>query len=153
MIHHSIGDRVNSPSFLDALEETVTAVVEPAAADVDANGTFPRAAISALGDRGLLGVLSSTDVGGLGGSLGDAAQVVRRLAGACGSTAMVVCMHYCATAVIERFGPDEVRRAIAAGDHLSTLAFSESGSRSQFWAPLGTAMDDGDKFSTRARAG
>ena len=57
---------------------------------------------------------------------------------------MVVCMHYCATAVIEQHGPDDVRRAIAAGDHLSTLAFSESGSRSQFWAPLGTATADGD---------
>jgi alkylation response protein AidB-like acyl-CoA dehydrogenase len=135
---------MNASSFLDVLEEIVTTVVEPAAADVDATGTFPRAAIAALGEQGLLGLLSATEVGGVGGSLGDAAQVVRRLAGACGSTAMVVCMHYCATAVIEQFGPGEVRRAIAAGEHLSTLAFSETGSRSQFWAPLGTATVDGD---------
>ena len=38
-----------------------------------------------------------------------------------------------------------MRRAIAAGEHLSTLAFSESGSRSHFWAPLSTATLDGDE--------
>jgi len=54
-------------------------------------------------------------------------------------------MHYCATAVIEAHGPDDIKRAIGAGKHLSTLAFSEPGSRSQFWASLGTATVDGDK--------
>jgi isovaleryl-CoA dehydrogenase len=131
-------------SVLDVLEELITTVVEPAATDVDASGTFPRASVDALGEAGLLGLLSSTEVGGRGGTLDDAAHVVRRLASTCGSTAMVVCMHYCATAVIERYGSDETRRAIASGSHLSTLAFSEAGSRSHFWAPLGTATADGD---------
>jgi isovaleryl-CoA dehydrogenase len=131
--------------FLDVLEEIVTQVVEPAAPDVDATGTFPRAAVTALGQAGLLGLVSSTDVGGMGLGMAEASQVVRRLATACGSTAMVVCMHYCATAVIEAHGPQEVRRAIAAGEHLSTLAFSESGSRSHFWAPLSTATLDGEE--------
>jgi alkylation response protein AidB-like acyl-CoA dehydrogenase len=130
--------------FLDVLEEIVTDVVEPAAAEVDAHATFPRAAVTALGRAGLLGLISSTDVGGMGLGMAEAGQVVRRLASACGSTAMVVCMHYCATAVIEAEGPEDVRRAIAAGEHLSTLAFSESGSRSHFWAPLSTAKVDGD---------
>jgi alkylation response protein AidB-like acyl-CoA dehydrogenase len=57
---------------------------------------------------------------------------------------MVVCMHYAATALIEQTGDEEVRRAIAAGKHLSTLAFSEPGSRSHFWASLNTARVDGD---------
>jgi alkylation response protein AidB-like acyl-CoA dehydrogenase len=33
---------------------------------------------------------------------------------------------------------------IAAGRHVSTLAFSEAGSRSHFWAPLSSATADGD---------
>lgn len=131
-------------TVLDVLEEIVTTVVDPTAADTDATGSFPTASITALGDAGLLGLLSAAEVGGSGGSLGDAAAVVRRLAASCGSTAMVVCMHYCATAVIEAHGADEVRRDIAAGRHLSTLAFSETGSRSHFWAPLGSARPDGD---------
>jgi isovaleryl-CoA dehydrogenase len=48
-------------------------------------------------------------------------------------------MHYAAVSVLEAHGPREVREAVAAGHHLSTLAFSEAGSRSHFWAPLGTA--------------
>ena len=88
---------MTAPTFLDVLEELIETVVEPAAADVDAHGTFPRAAVSALGGAGLLGLLNSTEVGGRGGTLDDAARVVRRLASACGSTAMVVCMHFCAT--------------------------------------------------------
>jgi len=31
---------------------------------------------------------------------------------------------------------DDLLRAIAAGRHLTTLALSERGSRSQFWAPV-----------------
>lgn len=129
---------------LDVLEDIITTVVEPRASEVDSTGSFPRAALTAFGEQGLLGLLSSTDVGGLGGSLADAAAVIRRLSASCGSTAMVLTMHYCATAVIEAHGPEDIRRAIAAGQHLSTLAFSETGSRSHFWAPLSTATAEGD---------
>src|SRR4051794_30461632 len=105
LLHRS--QNMTAPAVLDVLEDIVQGIVEPAAAEVDREGTFPRAAVTALGEAGLLGLLSSTALGGRGGTLADAAQVVRRLAAACGSTAMVVCMHYCATAVIERHGSDE----------------------------------------------
>jgi alkylation response protein AidB-like acyl-CoA dehydrogenase len=45
--------------------------------------------------------------------------------------------------VIERFRSDDVRRQIAEGRHLTTLAFSEAGSRSHFWAPMSSATADG----------
>jgi alkylation response protein AidB-like acyl-CoA dehydrogenase len=48
-------------------------------------------------------------------------------------------MHYAGTAVIEAHGPQAVREAIAKGEHVTTLAFSEKGSRSHFWAPVSTA--------------
>jgi alkylation response protein AidB-like acyl-CoA dehydrogenase len=54
---------------------------------------------------------------------------------------MVVCMHYAAAAVIEAHGPRDIREAIAAGRHLTSLAFSEAGSRSHFWAPVSTATE------------
>ncbi len=131
-------------SYLDDLAPTLSAVVEPAAVEVDRAGTFPRAALEALGRTGLLGLVSARDVGGRGEGLRAATEVVERLAGACGSTAMVACMHYAAAAVVEAHGPREVREAIASGRHLSTLAFSESGSRSHFWAPVSTAHADGE---------
>ena len=89
-------------------------------------------------------------VGG-GGSLADAVDVVRRLAEVCGSTAMVVLMHYAATAVIDSYGHEEVRQAIGRGRHLTTLAFSEAGSRSHFWAPLSTATATGGGVRLDAR--
>ncbi|MBK7617266.1 MAG: acyl-CoA/acyl-ACP dehydrogenase [Burkholderiales bacterium] len=129
-----------SPALSEALDRTLREVVEPQALDTDRQGRFPRAAITALGEAGLLGLVSATAMGGAGGNLSDASAVVSRLAQHCSSTAMVVCMHYCATAVIEQFGAESVRRDVAAGRHLSTLAFSEAESRSHFWAPVSTAQ-------------
>ncbi len=129
---------------LDVLETVIADVVAPAADDVDRNGTFPRAAITALGEAGLLGLASATEVGGQGLAFTGVAPVIERLAGACGSTAMVVLMHYAATALVEANGPTAVREDIAAGRCLATLAFSEVGSRSHFWVPMSTATDLGD---------
>lgn len=130
--------------------ESLAAIAAQHAAEVD-RGVFPTETLNALRGAGLLGLVSSTDVGGKGGTLADAVTVIERLARECGSTAMIVCMHYCGTAVIETHGPLETRKAIAAGKHLTTLAFSELGSRSQFWAPLGTATADGGHVKLTAR--
>ncbi len=138
-------DTAAPAEFRPALATVIATVIAPAAAEIDRTGAFPRAAITALGEAGILGLFSSTDVGGGGGSLADVAEVVERIAGACGSTAMVVLMHYAAVAVLEPYGPREVREAIARGEHLSSLAFSEAGSRSHFWAPMSTAIADGDE--------
>ena len=131
-------------SYLDALERVIEDVVASEAIDVDRHGTYPRLAVEALGEAGLLGLISSSDVGGGGEGLCAAAQVVERLGSVCGSTAMVVLMHYAAVPLIESYGPKDVREAIGAGRHLTTLAFSEVGSRSHFWACMGTATPDGD---------
>ena len=124
---------------LQTVDEIVRRIVAPAAAEVDRTGAYPRAALEAFGREGLLGLLSSRDVGGLGESHRAATLVVERVASACASTAMVLCMHYSGTAVIEAHGPLAVREAIARGEHVTTLAFSEKGSRSHFWAPVSTA--------------
>lgn len=131
--------------------DRVMPVVEEAAAEVDRAGTFPRGSIDALAAAGLLGLVSAADVGGGGHGMRAAASVVERLAGACASTAMVTVMHYCGTAVLEAHGPEAVRRDVAAGRHLTTLAFSEVGSRSQFWAPLGTATESGGTVTLDGR--
>jgi alkylation response protein AidB-like acyl-CoA dehydrogenase len=64
---------------------------------------------------------------------------------------MVLCMHYCGAAVLEAFAPRDIRVGAAAGTHLSTLAFSEAGSRSHFWAPLSTARREADSIVLDAR--
>jgi alkylation response protein AidB-like acyl-CoA dehydrogenase len=139
------------PAYLARLAAIVTDVVAPRAGEVDSDAVFPRQALDALGEAGLLGLISAPDVGGMGEGFRAATDVVRELAHHCASTAMVVMMHYAATAVIEGFGPVEVRRAIAAGDYLATLAFSEAGSRSHFWAPMSSAAADADGVRLDAR--
>jgi alkylation response protein AidB-like acyl-CoA dehydrogenase len=131
-------------TYLQQLDAVINNQIAPAAQAIDRDGAFPRAAITALGEAGLLGLVSAKEVGGMGLGLNEAAQVCERIAMACPSTAMVVTMHYCGTTVLERFGSDAVRRDIAAGRHLTTLAWSDNGSRSHFWAPVGTARKDGD---------
>ncbi len=132
-----------SKDYREALGRVIAGVVEPQADAVDREGAFPRAAIAAMGESGLLGLVSAREAGGLGLGLAQAAEVVGELAQHCGSTAMVACMHYAAAAVVEAHAPLPARQAVASGRALATLAFSEPGSRSHFWAPLGTATLDG----------
>src|SRR5262245_33659472 len=129
-----------TPRWLESLEQITKDVIAPAAAEIDSTALFPRNALTAMGETGLLGLISSKEVGGLGEGHRAAAKVVERIARECASTAMVVCMHYCGAAVIETFGLRNLRESLARGGHVTTLAFSESGSRSHFWAPLSTAV-------------
>jgi alkylation response protein AidB-like acyl-CoA dehydrogenase len=130
-------------TILDKLDKTVLPVIREQAIDTDSSGKFPAKSLAALQQAGFFGLISSSEVGGLAATPAVAAEVIQRISAECGSTAMVLTMHYAAMAVIEKFGSTEVRKATAT-DQLGTLAFSEMGSRSHFWAPLGTAKKNGD---------
>jgi alkylation response protein AidB-like acyl-CoA dehydrogenase len=119
------------------------AQIRPGAASVDQNAAFPRQSIAALGQRGLLGLTVPTAYGGLGQGLRTMAAVLDTVAQRCPSTSMVYLMHLCAVACYVT-APDKTEpllRDAAAGRHLSTLAFSETGSRSHFWAPVSRAVN------------
>jgi alkylation response protein AidB-like acyl-CoA dehydrogenase len=128
-----------SETYEAALERICTTTISSTAPIVDRDGSFPTETIEALKAAGLLGAMSSVESGGLGLGLPGAARIVRRIAEECGSTAMVLTMHYCGVAVLEAHATADLRREAASGRHLSTLAFSEAGSRSHFWAPVSTA--------------
>ena len=137
--------------YLALLQPVIDDVVAPQAAEVDRTGRYPRAGLDALGRAGLLGLISAREVGGMGQAHRAATLVVEELARHCGSTAMVVMMHYAATAVIEAFGPADVREHIAAGRYVATLAFSETGSRSHFWSPVSSATASDGQVRLDAR--
>jgi alkylation response protein AidB-like acyl-CoA dehydrogenase len=140
-----------STACLGTLEDICANIIGPEAPEVDRPGAFPDKGLKAMADAGLMGAVSAPEVGGLNLGHRGAAAIVGRLAQECGSTAMVTCMHYCAAAVFEAFGPREVREAAARGAHLSTLAFSETGSRSHFWSPVSPARRAGDSIVLDAR--
>jgi len=134
-----------------AAAEAVALVAREHATRVDASASYPKEVVEAAQAQGLLGLISSTDVGGHGAGPRQAAETVERVARECGSSAMVLTMHYSGAAVIEAHGTSEVRRELAAGKHVSTLAFSEGGSRSHFWAPTSTARAEAGDVVLDAR--
>jgi alkylation response protein AidB-like acyl-CoA dehydrogenase len=121
--------------------------VAPSAARNDKEARFSSEAVEALGSAGLLGLTVPTALGGSGLGPRAFAEVVAVLAEADASVAMVYLMHVCATQVLAAAKGQRaaaVLRDIAAGKHLSTLAFSEKGSRSHFWAPVSKAVRAGE---------
>lgn len=136
---------------LAVLENVIREVVRPAAQEVDARGEFPAKSIEALAETGLLGAVAAPEIGGHGGGIRLASRICTRLAQDCGSTAMVAMMHFSGSMVLERYASTEVRKLAARGKHLSTLAFSEATSRSQFWAPTSTAKKERNGVRLDAR--
>ena len=122
-------------------------ILAPAAKQNDKEARFSSEAVAALGPAGLLGIMLPTDLGGSALGPRTFAAVVATLAEADASAAMVYLMHMCATATIAAARPGatvaQTLRDIAAGRHLTTLAFSEAGSRSHFWAPVSRAKRNG----------
>ena len=126
-------------------------VAGPAASDVDAKGRFPKECLSALQAKGLTGLTVPVEFGGKGQGPGVFCAVVEELAKVCASSAMIYVMHVSATAPIVASKTLAARSStlkdIAAGRHLTTLAFSEKGSRSVFWIPVSKL--DGDRTSAQ----
>ena len=124
------------------------------AEDVDTKARFPEESIAALGADGLLGLCVPASLGGKGQGPRAFVAVVEELAQACASTAMIYVMHVTAAQAIASSSSlahkDDVLKAVAAGKHLTTLAFSEKGSRSHFWAPVSKLTPKGEGFTTSA---
>lgn len=116
--------------------------IAPHAAAADAEAAFPHPSIRALGEAGFLGLTVPAEFGGMGQGLRVAAAVLDQIAQRCPSTAMVLTMHLCGIACYTAM-PEHTAtqlRIAAAGQHLTTLAWSERGSRSHFWAPVSRAV-------------
>lgn len=124
----------------------------PNAAGVDEEARFPEENIEALGEAGFLGLTIPEAYGGMGQGLRVACAVLDQLARRCPSTAMVYFMHLSAIAAyLERPESSEPHlRSAAEGQHLTTLAWSEFGSRSHFWAPVSREQVDGDRVTLDA---
>ena len=128
--------------------DPVLAAARAAAREVDAQGRYPAEAVNALRTSGLLGLTLSAEADGLAAGPSELVRVVSSLAGACGSTAMIYLMHVSAAMTVAAAPPkelDDLVPSLAGGEALASLAFSEAGSRSHFWAPLSrlTASEGG----------
>lgn len=146
---------MNHDTAVSKTKEIADRILAPAAGQNDKDARFPSDTIAALGSAGLMGIVLPSEVGGLALGPRTFAAVIATLAEADASAAMVYLMHVCATATIAaaRHGDTVVQtlRDISAGRHLTTLAFSEAGSRSHFWAPVSRAKRNGANLRITAK--
>lgn len=97
--------RSQFPEFkeqLATLERIAREIAAPNATDVDARSRFPQESIDALKDARLLAAPVPKDLGGSGCGVVELAELCSTLAKACGSSAMVLAMHYVQVACVVR---------------------------------------------------
>jgi alkylation response protein AidB-like acyl-CoA dehydrogenase len=127
--------------------------IAASAADVDRAGRFPEEAVRSLARDGLLAIGVPAEWGGPGGGPREVVDAIEQVTAACASAGMVFVMHLVGTqTLLAGTSPDdpdgprhEALRAIVRGEHLTTLAYSERGSRGHFWAQVSRARVDGDE--------
>ena len=92
--------------MLEATRRISSEIAAPHAADVDRTARFPIETVAALREAGLLGAAIPRELGGPGCGLFELGQICATLAQACGSSAMVLAMHYIQVACLARHGLD-----------------------------------------------
>jgi alkylation response protein AidB-like acyl-CoA dehydrogenase len=138
-------------------QEIAGRVLAPSAAQNDKAGRFSTEAVASLGEAGLLGLMLPANVRGSGLGPRTLAAVIATLAEADASVAMVYLMHILGATAISTARSSATQavtpilQEICAGRHLSTLAFSEAGSRSHFWAPVSRVQRNGNGVRISAR--
>ena len=113
----------------------------------DREARFPEESVRALGDEGLFGLVVPREQGGLGKGPDGFSKAVAHLAEADASLGMIYVMHVCGSLCLLQSpatpAVTETLSRVVEGRHLTTLAFSERGSRSHFWAPVSRARPNG----------
>jgi alkylation response protein AidB-like acyl-CoA dehydrogenase len=146
---------MNHETAVSKAKDIADRVLAPAAMPNDKEGRFSTEAVEALGQAGFLGLMLPAELGGAGLGLRTFAAVTSTLAEADASVAMVYLMHQCATVTIaaaqRTAAVEQILKEIGTGKHLSTLAFSEAGSRSHFWAPVSRARRNGHGVQVTAK--
>ncbi len=130
------------------MREVAQGAVLPHAAEVDREHRFPREAIQAAVDAGLMGVLIPQEYGGAGLDALAFALCIEELAQACASTAVIVDVHTSVgTEPILLFGDEEQKArwlpALATGELLGAFALTEPSSGSDAASLKTTARRNG----------
>jgi alkylation response protein AidB-like acyl-CoA dehydrogenase len=139
-----------------SVRELAEAAVRPHAEAVDTGHRFPREALAASREGGLMGILVPPEYGGAGLDHLAFTICIEELATACASTAVIVDVHNSvATEPILLFGSEEQRRAwlprLASGEVLGAFALTEPGSGSDAAALTTTARRVGAQWVLNGR--
>jgi acyl-CoA dehydrogenase len=91
-------------SLLESVRHIVCELAARHAAEVDSQARFPAEAVAALRQHGVFSAGVPREFGGAGCTMLEQAQMCATLAQACGSSGMVLAMHYSQLACIARHG-------------------------------------------------
>ena len=120
-------------------ENIARLVAAPKAAEVDEKCLWPEHTMRALGEAGLLALHVPRRLGGLEQGLMGLIAATEQLGQACSSSSMCFGMHSVGTAVIAAkataLQENKYLSAIGRGEHITTLALSETGSGVHFYLP------------------
>ena len=100
----SLGLPQGFAQLLAATRSIAAEVAAPHADDVDRKARFPVETVTALGEAGVLAAAVPRELGGAGCGMLELGQLCAALAQACGSSAMVLAMHYIQVACLARHG-------------------------------------------------
>jgi acyl-CoA dehydrogenase len=134
---------------LEAIAQDVAAAN---AADVDARSRFPQETLAALKEARLLAAPVPTHLGGSGCGVVELAELCATLARACGSSAMVLAMHYVQVACLVRHAVDapffhDYLRELTERQYLVASMTSENGTFGEMRASLCAVERHGGRFS------
>jgi len=132
-----------------ALAKAVSAVHAPS---VDKDARFPHESLQALKDVGALSAAVPRELGGLGCSMRELAQLCSAVSGACGSSGMVLAMHYIQIACLARHGAgtpffDNYLRDLVQHQWLIASMTSEVGTFGETRTSVCAVQRDGDRFT------
>lgn len=130
--------------------EHIKKALSQEAKHVDKTAAFPENSFKAIGAEGLMGLLIPEAFGGQQSDSRRFVDVVLDIAGACASSGMIFVMHSTAVELIAKHlsaskRKEQILKAAAEGKHISTLACSETGTGTNFYASFSkSAKQDGN---------
>lgn len=141
---------LDAEKIRELTQRIATEKLMPHASEIDQNPTFPWENMRTLGDAGFLGLIVSEGEGGLGFGRLCFASVVKELAKACASTALIYVSHSAVTKAIEVAGREAIKKKwlpkMLRGQSLGAFAVHEPDSGSNAGAITTQAKKDGDIY-------
>ncbi|PXW98128.1 acyl-CoA dehydrogenase [Sphaerotilus hippei] len=143
--------------ILESARRIAADICAPHAADVDARARFPQESVEAFRRHGLLSAAVPASHGGPGCTMRQLGQLCAIIAGACGSSGMVLAMHYSQLACLVRHGIgapffDTYLRELVQQQYLLASITSEVGTFGDTRSSLCAVERDGQRFTLNKEA-
>ena len=138
--------------LIAAARKIAAEIAAPHAADVDSKSRFPVETVKALQEAGILSAAVPQELGGAGCTMHQLAQLCSTLSQACGSSGMVLAMHYIQLGCIARHGMESAffrgyMGELVQKQYLLASITSEVGTYGDTRSSICAVERDGDRFT------